>query len=56
MTSEVDKFLDAVNKRLVESGFTVTLTQTGLIAKYKEATVNVDKHSKDLEECFFYKF
>ncbi|MET4562665.1 hypothetical protein [Lysinibacillus parviboronicapiens] len=56
MTSEVDKFLDAVNKRLVESGFTVTLTQTGLIAKYKEATVNVDKHSKDLEECFFINF
>ena len=29
------------------------MTSTGLIAKYSEAVINVDKHSKDLEECFF---
>ncbi|MGN4123449.1 hypothetical protein ACMGD3_00130 [Lysinibacillus sphaericus] len=56
MNSEVDKLVDAINKRLVERGFTVTLTSTGLIANYKEAVVNVDKHSKDLEECFFINF
>ncbi|KOS60185.1 hypothetical protein FJQ98_10930 [Lysinibacillus agricola] len=53
MDTEVNKLLDAINKKLTEQGFTITVTSTGLIAKYSEAVINVDKHSKDLEECFF---
>ncbi|QDQ02683.1 hypothetical protein FOH38_20750 [Lysinibacillus fusiformis] len=56
MNAEVDILFDAINKRLVEQGFTVTMTPTGLLANYKEAVVNIDKHSKDLEECFFINF
>ncbi|MFJ3390763.1 MULTISPECIES: hypothetical protein [Lysinibacillus] len=53
MDAEVNTLLDAINKKLTEQGFTITVTSTGLIAKYSEAVINVDKHSKDLEECFF---
>ncbi|MFJ5565019.1 hypothetical protein [Lysinibacillus xylanilyticus] len=53
MDAEVNTLLDAINKKLTEQGFTITVTSTGLIAKYSEAVINVDKHSKSLEECFF---
>ncbi|MGE7688390.1 hypothetical protein ACQKMI_04175 [Lysinibacillus sp. NPDC097214] len=53
MDAEVNTLLDAINKKLTEQGFTITMTSTGLIANYNEAVINVDKHSKDLEECFF---
>ncbi|MFJ7732919.1 hypothetical protein ACIQXF_13595 [Lysinibacillus sp. NPDC097231] len=54
MNAEVNNLLDAINKKLTEQGFSITETSTGLIAKYGEsAVINVDKHSKNLEECFF---
>ncbi len=53
MDAEVHILLDAISKKLTEQGFTITETSTGLIAKYNEAVINVDQHSKDLEECFF---
>ncbi|KMY32634.1 hypothetical protein ACZ11_11060 [Lysinibacillus xylanilyticus] len=53
MDAEVNTLLDAINKKLTEQGFTITVTSTGLIAKYSESVINVDKHSKSLEECFF---
>ncbi|MGE7674188.1 hypothetical protein ACQKMV_11495 [Lysinibacillus sp. NPDC094403] len=53
MDAEVNKLLDAIKKKLTEQCFTITVTSTGLIAQYSEAVINIDKHSKDLEECFF---
>ncbi|MEX3745485.1 MULTISPECIES: hypothetical protein [Lysinibacillus] len=53
LDAEVNTFLDSINKKLTEQGFTITVTSTGLIANYNEAVINVDKSSKNLEECFF---
>ena len=53
LDAEVNTFLDSINKKLTEQGFTITETSTGLIANYNEAVINVDKSSKNLEECFF---
>lgn len=53
LDAEVNTFLDSINKKLTEQGFTITVTSTGLIANYNEAVINVDKSSKSLEECFF---
>ncbi|WP_341302668.1 hypothetical protein MHB44_10195 [Lysinibacillus sp. FSL H8-0500] len=51
--AEVDRLLKLIEDKLSKQGFTVTKTSTGLIANYQEATINVDKHSKNLEEWFF---
>lgn len=53
MDEEANKLLDAMDKKLTEQGFTITKTSTGFIAKYQEAVINIDKYSKNLEECFF---
>lgn len=53
LDAEVNTFLDSINKKLTEQGFTITVTSTGLIANYNEAVINVDKSAKNLEECFF---
>jgi len=53
LDAEVNTFLDSINKKLTEQGFIITVTSTGLIANYNEAVINVDKSSKNLEECFF---
>ncbi len=53
LDEEVEQFLKLVEQHLTQQGFTITNTSTGLIANYQEAVINVDKHSKHLEECFF---
>ncbi|MEK5231839.1 hypothetical protein MHB42_08680 [Lysinibacillus sp. FSL K6-0232] len=50
---EAERLLKLMEDRLSKQGFTVTKTSTGLIANYQEATVNVDQHSKNLEEWFY---
>ncbi|GLC88856.1 hypothetical protein [Lysinibacillus piscis] len=53
LEAETQQFLDSIDQKLTEQDFTITRTSTGLIANYQEAVINVDKHSKHLEECFF---
>ncbi|WP_338653895.1 hypothetical protein [Lysinibacillus sp. Y5S-8] len=53
LDEKVEQFLKMVEQHLTKQGFKVTNTSTGVIANYQEAVINVDKHSKHLEECFF---
>ncbi len=53
LDAEVEQFLSLVEQHLTQQGFTIKKTSTGLIANFQEAVINVDKHSKHLEECFF---
>lgn len=52
LDEKVEQFLKMVEQHLTKQGFKVTNTSTGVIANYQEAVINVDKHSKHLEECF----
>lgn len=53
LDAEVDRFLQLVEQHLTEQGFNITQTSTGLIAHFHKAVINIDKHSKHLEQCFF---
>ncbi|WP_230874937.1 hypothetical protein [Lysinibacillus cavernae] len=54
LDEEVGQFLKLVEQHLTKQGFTITNTSTGIVANYQEAVINVDKHSKHLEEWFFF--
>ena len=53
ISEEVDRFYTCCKTHLEQQGFKVTLSSSKLIAEYKEAFINIDKHSKDIEECIF---